>query len=96
MSNTPPPPSTQSQHPPLPQFQAPPTPTVPEVQPTHQAIDDLQRGSDAYTPAPKRVGNVLCSSNNNNNNNIVILQRVLTQNWRSLYHITINPCGIPK
>ena len=29
---------------------------------------------------------------NNSSSNIVILQRVLTQNWRLLYYITINPC----
>eukprot|EP00956_Cyclotella_meneghiniana_P036026 scaffold120416_cov36-Cyclotella_meneghiniana.AAC.1 len=62
MSNTPPPPSTQSQRPPQPHAHAAPTPVIREVQPTRQAIDDLQRGSDAYTPAPKRGGNVLFHS----------------------------------
>eukprot|EP00956_Cyclotella_meneghiniana_P024907 scaffold50861_cov65-Cyclotella_meneghiniana.AAC.1 len=56
------PPFLGSQRPPQPYVQAAPTPDIPEVQSTRQAIDDLQRGSDAFTPAPKRGGNVLFQS----------------------------------
>eukprot|EP00956_Cyclotella_meneghiniana_P028683 scaffold67576_cov47-Cyclotella_meneghiniana.AAC.2 len=55
ISPSPPPPSTQQPPPPQTQALVPPTPAVQDGEPTRMAIDALQRGSDAYTPAPKRV-----------------------------------------